>query len=822
MPVCPILDLSPNALARRCDPASLPFDTTAGAQRTEEFLGQDQAIAAVHFGIAVRRDGYNLFAVGPPGVGKQSVLRQLLSSKASDELPADDWCYVHNFDDPRRPRALRLPAGRAGALRADMERMVAELQVGMRAALEGEEYRTRRQKLVRELDDRQDKAFRAIEREAKDTGVSIAHEQVLFTVGPVRDGNAISSAEFDELSEPEQARLTEALTRAEDALGVMLQEFNDWQRQHREALQALERATAAAVGARVFGNLRSAYGDQPAVLKYLSEVEADLADSAEEFIQNEDSIPSEESTSQTPAPRKRWRALATETGDGSSFELRATVNVLIDHAGAQGAPVVYEDHPTYANLMGRIEYAAQFGSLIADFSLIKAGALHRARGGYLLLDAGRLVQNPLAWEALKRTLSSRQISMEAIGQQLDSMPTISLAPDPVPFADTKLVLLGERELYDLLAEQDPDFLELFKVLVDFDDRMDRLPESEIRYANLLAWLAFKDGLSDFTRSGVARLLEHSSRLAEDAGKLSVRMRPILDLMREADSWAGMASAQLISAEHVQSAIDAQLSRSGRLRERILEDVRHGITLIDSAGTKIGQVNGLSVVKSGEHYFGLTVRITARTWVGRGEVIDIEREVELGGPLHSKGVLILSGFLGARYACERPLSLSASLVFEQSYAAVEGDSASLAEACALLSALADMSVKQSLAVTGSMNQHGQVQAVGSINEKIEGFFDICSERGLTGSEGVLIPSSNARHLMLRSDIVAAVQADKFHVWTVDTLDDALQLLVGRAPGQRDERGRFPEGTINGAVDARLSKFAESSRHFLNDQRVRGRG
>lgn len=808
--MCPIRVLSPDALSRRCDPATLPFETTAGAPLNEDFVGQDQAIEAVHFGVAVRRDGYNLFVVGPPGVGKHSIVCQLLGRKAARELPTEDWCYVHNFDDAQCPRALMLPAGRAAVLREDMERTVAGLDVAVRAALEGEEYRTRRQKLVRELEDRQDKAFRGIERQAKETGVSIAREEDLFTVSPLRGGKVMLPAEFEELPEAEQAERKVALARAEDALGVMLQEFNDGERQHRASLEALQRGTAAAVGSRLFADLQTSYADQPAVLQYLSDVEADLADSAREFSFEHESV------DEDAAQRHAQPAGAP---DGSSFKQRATVNVLIDHTRGEGAPVEYEDHPTYSNLMGRIGHAAQFGSLIADFTRIKPGALHRARGGYLLLDAGRLLENPLAWEALKRTLRSGEISIESSGQSLDVMPTVSLEPEPIPFTDTKLILLGDREIYEMLAEHDPDFLELFKVLVDFDDRMDRLPATEVRYANLLAGLADRDGLYDFTSGGVARVLDHAARLAEDAGKLSVCMRPILDLMREADSHARRAEATLVTAEHVQQAIDTQLRRGGRVRARILEDVRQGVTLIDTTGAKVGQVNGLSVVKSGEHMFGLTVRITARTWVGKGDVIDIERDVELGGPLHSKGVLICKALLGARYATEGPLSLSASLVFEQSYAFVEGDSATLAEACALLSALADLPVQQSLAITGSMNQHGEVQAIGGVNEKIEGYFDICSERGLSGSQGVVIPASNARHLMLNSHVTAAVRAGKFQIWTVETLDDALQLLMGRDAGQRDERGRFPDGTINAAVQLRLRHFAESARRFHDGERFR---
>jgi lon-related putative ATP-dependent protease len=801
--VCPISALPPAALYRSCDPASIPFDSTADARRDETFLGQDRAVEAVHFGITVRREGYNLFAAGPSGVGKQSLLRRMLQRQAAQEAAGDDWCYVHNFDDSRRPRALRLPAGRGSSLCTDMERTVAEIQVAMRAAFEGEEYRTRKQKLVRELKDRQDRAFQEVEARAKKTGVAILHEEDVFSVLPLRKKKVLSPAMFERLPEHERATFKSALRLAEDALEVMLQQFNDWDRQHREALQALDRATAASVGSRVFGSLRAKYTDQPAVLEYLSAVEADLEDSAEEFVAEEDP-PSPETGSHFP--------LGGESSEGSSFELRASINLLIDHAGQPSAPMVYEDHPTYANLMGRIEYASQFGSLIPDFTLIKPGALHRARGGYLIVDADRLLQNPTAYEALKRSLRSGEIRLESLGQA-EAAPTVSLEPDPIPFGDTKLVLLGERELYDILVEQDPDFLELFKVLVEFDERMDRVPETEVAYACLLAALVEQEGLRDFSRTGVARVMEHAARLAEDSAKLSLRMRHILDLMREADACAGRLEANLVSAEHVQAAIDGQLRRAGHARERMLEEVKQGAILIDTAGLKAGQVNGLTVFQSGDQDFGLVTRITARVRVGKGEVIDIEREVNLGGPFHSKGVLILSGYLGARYATSTPLSLSASLVFEQSYAAIEGDSASLAEACALMSALANLPVKQSLAVTGSMNQHGEVQAIGGVNEKIEGFFDVCSAFGLNGTQGVLIPRSNVRHLVLRRDVVAAARAGQFHIWPVDTLDTALELLIGKTAGQRDVSGRFPQDSVNEAVEQRLLEFAESSRRFI---------
>jgi lon-related putative ATP-dependent protease len=800
--MCPARALPPDALCRRCDPSTVPFETTVAAAAADDFLGQHDAIAAADFGVAVRHEGYNLFVVGPPGVGKQSLIQKLLLGKAQTELPTEDYCYVYNFDEPRRPRALSLPPGKAARLRDDMSRTVSELQIALRAALESEEYRTRRQKLIRELEDRRDRAFRDVERSAKELEVSIVREGDLFTVGLLGEEGVMQPPEFEQLPEAERERRNELMARAEDALGVVLQQFNDWGRQHREALQALARGTAAAVGSRLFPGLRADYAEHPAVLEYLSAVEADLAESVEEFIEPEDEA---EMAALAPEPRE------------SSFEQRATVNVLIDHAGAEGAPVVYEDHPTYANLIGSVEHTAQFGSLIADFTLIKPGALHRARGGYLLVDAARLIEPQEAWEALKRALRSRTICIETAAHG-DAMPIVSLRPDPIPLARTKVVLFGDAELYTMLSEHDPDFLELFKVLVEFDERMERSVDAERRYANVLGRLASDSSLLPFTRGAVARLIEHAARLAEDGAKLSVRMRPMLDLMREADAIAQLSRRDRVEAEDVDAAIAAQLRRAGRAREHILEQVRDGVTLLVTSGTQVGQVNGLSVVTTGEHHFGLTARITASVWVGTGEVVDIERAVELGGPLHSKGVLIASGFLAGRYAVERPLSLSASIVFEQSYAGVEGDSASLAETCALLSALAGLPARQAIAITGSMNQHGQAQPIGGVNEKIEGFFDVCHAHGLTGEQGVIIPSSNARHLMLRSDVIAAVRAGRFHVWTVASVDEALALLLGREPGERGPDGRFPEGSINALVDARLQRFAESRQRFAPGERT----
>jgi lon-related putative ATP-dependent protease len=535
-------------------------------------------------------------------------------------------------------------------------------------------------------------------------------------------------------------------------------------------------------------------------LAYLTSVQQDVIDNLDEFLGVTEAPPA--STPEATPPRAQTRA---------SFFRRYQVNVVVDHSGATGAPVIYEDHPTVQNLVGRIEHMAQMGALVTDFNLIKAGALHRANGGYLMLDARKVLLQPFAWEELKRALRSGEIRIEVLGQTLSLVSTVSLEPEPIPLA-VKVILLGERMLYYSLYQADPDFGELFKVAADFEEQMDRTEETHLLYARMIGTMARQEGLRPLNRAAVARVIEHSARLAGDAEKLSTHVHSVADLLREADYWAGEAQQRIIDATDVQRAIDAQIRRLDRVRERIQEEIQRGTILIDTQGAAVGQVNGLSVLSMGQFAFGRPSRITARVRLGRGEVVDIEREVALGGPIHSKGVLILSAYLGARYAMDRPLSLSASLVFEQSYSGVEGDSASSAELYALLSALADLPLKQGLAVTGSVNQRGEVQAIGGVNEKIEGFFDTCRAQGLTGEQGVLIPASNVKHLMLRQDVVAAVAAGQFLVYAVETIDQGIELLTGVPAGERSDMGEFPAGSVNQRVESRLIALADKRLAF----------
>jgi len=798
---CVSTEVVPEDLRRCCDPRNIPFESTADARAPIEILGQDRAVDAARFAIGIKREGYNLFALGPEGIGKQTLLRQLLEREATQQPAPSDWCHVFNFAQPHRPRALRLPPGTASRLRADAARAVTELRVAMPAAFSSDEYRGRRHQLVEAFKRRQESTFEELQKRAKDRRVGVVRTDTGIGIAALRGDAVIDSEEFEKLPESEQTELRAAIEQAGTEVAAWFHQFNDWVRQHHEALEALDREIAASVARRVIDTLRAPYREVAAVLEYLAAVEHDVVDNVERFVAKDDS----------GVPQAILRALHRGASEDNKFQ-RYEVNVMIDHASTRGAPVVYEDHPTYANLIGRIEHQQELGALVTDFTLIRPGALHRANGGYLLVDAIKLLQQPFAWEALKRALRTREIKIESLGQVLGLVSTVSLEPEAIPL-ETKVVLLGDRLLYYLLASLDPEFGDLFKVMADFEQDMDRRLDSDAAYANLVAGLVRKEALRSFDRMAVARVIEHAARLASDAQKLTIRLRSVVDLLREADYCAERASRAVVTAEDVQAAIDGQRQRAGRLRERTLEAIRRAMLLIDTSGEKVGQINGLSVVDLGDHAFGQPTRITARARVGKGEVVDIEREVELGGPIHSKGVLILAGLLGARYALRMPLSLSASIVFEQSYGGVEGDSASLAELCALLSAIADLPIKQTLAVTGSINQHGEVQPIGGVNDKIEGFFDVCRERGLTGQHGVLIPRHNVQHLMLRKDVIAAVVEKQFHIHAVSDVDEAMALLTGRTVGVRGRDGAFPAGSINALVEARLAMFAEDARRFL---------
>ena len=795
-----VKELVPQDLYRRCDPAQFSFQTTADLPELEEIIGQPRAVAAVRFGIGIQRDGYNIFALGPAGTGKHSLVRHFLEERAAKEPVPPDWCYVNNFEQPWRPHALRLPPGRGAVFSRDMEELVRELGTTLAAAFESDEYRARRQVIEHESKEGQEQALNSLQQRAQERGLALLRTPVGLVFAPVRNKEVVPPEEYQKLPEEDRKRLEADVEALQQELQNILAQLPKGQREARQRIGELNRQFTDAAVSSLFAELREKYNDLPNVLDYLNAVQRDVVEAAQDFVNPpEASQPEDGQAEREPAPAV------------PPVQRRYKVNVLVDNSDQHGAPIVHEDNPTYQNLVGRTEHLAQMGALVTDFNLIKPGALHQANGGYLMLDALRLLQQPYAWEALKRSLQSGRITTESLGQALSVISTISLEPEPIPL-DIKIVLLGERSLYYMIAQADPDFAKLFKVAADFSEEIERGPESQMRYAGLIAKLVRKENLRPLDRGAVARVIEHGSRLVSDEDKLTIRVGDIQDVIREADYWAGDAGRGVITAEDVQRAIDEQIYRADRVRERVYEEILRKTILIDTQGAVAGQVNGLSVLQAGGFAFGQPSRITARVRLGEGEVVDIEREVELSGPIHSKGVLILSGFLGARYASERPLSLSANLVFEQSYGGVEGDSASSAELYALLSAISGAPIKQSLAVTGSVNQYGHVQAIGGVNEKIEGFFDICRAGGLTGEQGVLIPESNVKHLMLRHDVVEAVAAGKFHIYPVQTIDQGIELLTGVPAGERDVDDNYPEHSINARVEARLAYFAEKRLEF----------
>lgn len=795
-----VKSLKAKELCQKCDPSEFEFETTSDLEGIGGIIGQERAVGAVRFGIGIQREGYNLFALGPSGTGKRTTIRQFLDRKAEEEPVPSDWCYVNNFDDPHKPVTLELPAGQGVELREDMNQLIDELRTAIPAAFESEDYQTRKQELQEEFKERQEKAFNAIQERAQERDIALIRTPVGLAFAPIQEGEVISPDEFQKLPEEQQEQLREDIAELQEQLQDTMRHARQWERKAREKMKELDRQVAMFAAGHRIEELQEKYAEFQAVVKYLKAVEKDVVESVDDFRQTEED-----------EQKAALSMLGQRAGKVSPLFRRYQVNLLIDHSQSEGAPVIYEEHPTYNNIIGRIEHISQMGALVTDFNLIKPGALHRANGGYLILDARELLTQPYSWEGLKRVLRAKEVRIESLSQALSLVSTVSLEPESIPL-DVKVVLIGERLLYYLLYQYDPDFGELFKVEADFSSEMPRSQENNQAYARLIATMARREDLMPFDRGAVARIIEHSARIAGDAKKLSTHLLSTADLLREADYWARDAGNGAVTSEDVQKTIDAQIHRADRLRDRIQEQIERGTILIDTEGEHTGQINGLSVISMGNYSFAQPSRITARVRMGKGEILDIEREVDLGGPIHSKGVLILTGFLGARYAKERPLSLSASLVFEQSYSGVDGDSASLGELCALLSELAEVPIKQSLAVTGSINQHGAVQPIGGVNEKIEGFFDICKARGLTGDQGVIIPAANVQHLMLRDDVVEAVAQDQFYIYPVENADQGLELLTGKPAGVRDDEGNFPEGSINQLVEARLIELAEKQRAF----------
>ena len=786
--------LKPEELRAVCDPARLPFRSTEELPALDGMIGQERALSATTFGIAVKHRGYNLFVLGPTRTGKTTTMRRVLARTAERDPAPCDYCYVHNFADPYRPTALTLPPGRGGELRQEMVRLVEECRLRLPRAFEGEEFERQKSQVLEELGRRQQAEMERLEEAARAGGFAIVRTPRGLAVAPAPRGEPLSPDEFAALPAEERARLEAGGTALEKQLEVTHRQMRQLERETRAVHEKLVSDVAAAAIRQLLEELRERFAGLAPVEAYLADVEKDLVAHAEEF--------------RGLAEAKATLPFLPPPG---AFLEHYRVNVLVDRSGARGAPVVLEQNPTHGNLLGRIEHRVHFGTLVTDFTLIKAGALHQANGGYLILEAKDVLRNFLVWEALKKALKSRSIRIEEPLEEFRLVSAAGLAPEPIPLS-VKVVLIGTPILYYLLYALDEDFRELFKVKVDFDDSLPRTPEFELFYSRFVGSACREEGLRQFSAEGVAKLIEHSSRLVAHQERLTSRLGDLLDLIEEAAFWAEQCQHPLVQAEDVSRAVAQKVHRENLLEERIGRMIAEGTLVIATDGAVVGQVNGISVIALGDHAFGRPARITARTFAGKPGVLDIERETKLGGPLHSKGVMILTGFLAGRYAREVPLALAASLTFEQQYEEVEGDSASSAELYALLSSLSGIPLAQGLAVTGSVNQRGEIQAVGGINEKIEGFFDVCRARGLTGAQGVLIPAANVRHLMLREDVVDAVRAGRFQIHAVEAVDEGVALLSGCEAGVLGPDGQFPEGSFNASVARALAENAKRLKDF----------
>jgi predicted ATP-dependent protease len=784
--------LTPSELAAHCDPATLLLEPPgAWSERPAggPIVGQARALDAVRLGVEIKRPGFHLFVMGPPGSGRRSLVRSAVSAHlAHDGVRRSDWVYVHNFDQPHQPIALSLAAGGGARLRDDLRALVDELRVTIPAAFESEEYAGSLERLNTDLKERAEQGLGAVSAEAQSHGLVMVRTPVGFSFAPSKGDEVMSSQEFEALPAEERQRLQQALTEMQDRLLHALRASVRLSKEHADRLRALNRATTQLAVDHAVAETKARYAGQDAVLHHLEAVRRAVIDNAAAFRSRDDA-------------------------DAAAHEAelaRYEVNLVVDTSGSDGAALIEADLPSYQNLIGRVDHVAHFGTLVTDFRHIKAGQLHRANGGYLMVDAVKLLSQPFAWAALKRALLRREILIESVAEMFSLVSTIQLEPQPIPL-DVKVVLIGDRAIGQALQAYDPEFGELFRVVADLDDDLPRGPDTERDLAATLALQARALGLLPPSAAALARLIDHSARRSGDATRLDAGVRLLLDLMHEADHLArqrrGDGTAPEpgteIGAADVDAAITARRARSGRGAERLRQAMLRELLTVATQGAQVGQVNALAAYGVGDELFGLPTRVTATTRLGDGRVVDIQRETRLGGPVHAKGVLILASFLAARYARLQPLSIAGSLVFEQTYGVVEGDSASLAELVALLTSIGGLAVRQGLALTGSVDQFGRVQAVGGVNEKVEAFFDLCVARGLDGTQGVLVPHSNCDQLMLRDDVVAAVAAGRFSVQAVTCVDDALEALTGLPAGDPTV---LDVGTVNGLVARRLRDFS----------------
>ncbi|WP_133012902.1 Lon protease family protein [Marinomonas flavescens] len=777
------------ALSAKVPADHLPFETLKDIDALSGILGQERAVEAIQFGVAMQRPGYNIFAMGDSGTGRSSYVLSYLKSEAKRRTPPNEWAYINNFTETHRPKAIEFAPGNAAAFEKQIRALIDGLMVTFPAAFENPSYQQQKGAIDRAFNEQYESAINKVERVAVKIGVAMFRDASSVSFAPMKDGKAIEENDFAGLSDEDRDAFQESVSKLESLLNEELLSLPLWKRATYEQLRQLNLDTVNEALDPLMAPMFEEHAAHDAVTAYLKAMREDLDKTIMDQVADD-----------------KVSENRDEAGRRQLYEELYLPNVAVTHEPDGGMPVVYESHPTYRNLFGQVEYSSDQGMLIPSYRLIRSGSLHAANGGYLILDAEKLLTDHYLWEALKRALKSKSLKIEHPYADMGLMNTTTLAPQDLPL-QVKVVLIGSRDIYYLLQDADPDFQEMFRVLVDFDDTLKRTKESELAFARLMKDRIDKEEYANVTRNGVAALIEYSSRLAEHQNEMAAKIGDVFELLGEADFVREMAHEENITEDHIARALKAKKHRTGRVSEKIIEEIIEGTVLLESHGHAVGKINGLTVMQIGDSSFGAPARISTTVHPGGKGIIDIERESNLGQNIHSKGVLILSGYLGNKYAQRYPLDISASIAMEQSYGYVDGDSASTAELCCLLSALIQIPLRQDLAITGSLNQYGEIQAIGGVNEKIEGFFNVCNARGLSGTQGVIIPKSNANNLMLSDEIVDAVKAGQFHVYAISSADEALHLLTGMEPGVADEHGEYPEGTISAKVIERLEEISK---------------
>jgi lon-related putative ATP-dependent protease len=792
--------LSPKELIWKCDPAQFEFSSTDELSCSEETIGQDRALTAIEFGLSIDSNGFNIFILGESGTGRSSTIKRVLERRSKDETVPDDWCYVHDFKEADRPNCIRLPAGLGKSFRDDMETLIGHVAEAIPKLFESKEYEQAKNSISQESQEKNKKLVQELEEKVNAEGFLLQRTVGGLVLVPTKDGQPLSQQEYSELEEEERKELEEKGGELQEELNDTLRQIVELEKKLRQALSQMERNFLNSALQHLFEDLQEKYKDHAKVVEHLDNCRKDILNRADEFRPSQ-------------GPQVAIAGMRQGRQEPSFDQYR--VNLFIDNGALEGAPVVYEPNPTYFNLFGRIEHIIQMGNATTNFTMIKPGALHRANGGYLIVDCREVLINLFSYEALKRCLRKGEIKIEDMAEQYRLIATVSLKPEPIPLK-CKLVMIGLPQFYYLLYQLDPDFRKYFKVKSDFNSLIKNTWENVQHYALFIATQCRKEGMLHFSPDGVAAVVECAARLADDKNRLSCRFMDLSDLIREASFYAQRQGAETVERSHVELAVESKEYRSNKLEQLVQEFIEDGRIMVDTAGEVVGQLNGLSVYLMGDYSFGKPSRITVRTFMGKGGVVNIEREAKLSGPIYDKGVLILSGFIGDRYAQDKPLTLAASICFEQSYSGVEGDSASSAELYGLLSSLANLPLRQGVAVTGSVNQRGQVQPIGGVNEKIEGFYAVCKAKGLTGQQGVLIPAQNKQNLMLKQEVIDAVAAGQFHIWAVQHIDEGLEILTGMPAGEQAEDGGWPEGTVNYLVNERLQQMVEGLKKFARPE------